>query len=92
MCTLALDSIIEKTLSTPILNPTHGTCISNLLYIICLYTFLPLGSNIPTRPSYRPPPATEPTDGISTLLLEEGQLSVPNIYKIEMNRAIHKLL
>ena len=57
-----------------------------------LYTFLPLGSNIPTKPSYCPPPATEPTDGTSTLLLEEGQLSVPNIYKIEMNREIHKLL
>ena len=25
------------------------------------FTFLPLGSNIPTRLSYRPPPATDPT-------------------------------
>ena len=54
----------------------------SVIYYISFVCIPPLGSNIPTRPSYRPPPATEPTDGTSTLLLEEGQLSVPNIIHI----------
>lgn len=46
--TISLASNTEKTRSTPILKPTHGVG-------------LPLASNIPTSPSYRPPPATLPT-------------------------------
>ena len=44
----ALASKIENTLSTPMLTPTHGT-------------LRPFASNIPTKSSYRPPPATLPT-------------------------------
>ena len=41
-------SIMEKSLSIPILTPTHGI-------------LRPLGANIPTSSSYLPPPATDPT-------------------------------
>ena len=42
-------------------------------------TFRPFASNIPTSPSYRPPPDTDPTDGGSDDLLEaaDGGLSLP---------------
>uniref|UniRef100_A0A182VL07 Uncharacterized protein n=1 Tax=Anopheles merus TaxID=30066 RepID=A0A182VL07_ANOME len=41
-------SRMENSRSTPIDTPTHGTC-------------LRFGLNMPTRLSYRPPPATDPT-------------------------------
>ncbi len=49
---------------------------------LAIVTFLPLGSNIPTRPSYLPPPDTDPTDEGSVDLEEEaagGGLSLPVI-------------
>lgn len=46
--TLSFCSMIAKILSIPILTPTHATS-------------RPVGSNMPTSLSYRPPPATDPT-------------------------------
>ena len=75
-----LFSMILKSRSIPILTPTQGTD-------------RPLGANMPTRLSYRPPPATEPT--LSCGLSDErgeGCEGTKNSYKGVCSHRIFKII